>query len=104
MKLLVLSVALALVLRCCLVLPAGVKRPAPAPLAIRKRTNKLRDPVSGYRRPVPKEADFALDLFQRTFPEVTTEEHILIRRWEDMVDMFQSPELVNQLVEDAVIS
>jgi hypothetical protein len=28
----------------------------------------------GYQRPVPKEADFALDIFQRTFPEVTTEE------------------------------
>ena len=28
----------------------------------------------GYQRPVPKEADFALDIFQRTFPEVTTED------------------------------
>ena len=27
-------------------------------------------------------------------------EHILIRRWEDMVDMFGSPELVNQLIEE----
>ena len=83
-----------------LMLPAGVKRPPPAPLAIRQRTNRLRDPENGYQRPVPKEADFALDIFQRTFPEVTTEEHLLIRRWEDMVDVFQSPELVNQLIED----
>ena len=28
------------------------------------------------------------------------QEHILIQRWEDMVDVFQSPELVNQLIED----
>lgn len=83
-----------------MMLPAGVKRPAPAPLAIRQRTNRLRDPETGYQRPVPKEADFALDIFQRTFPEVTTEEHILIQRWDDMVDVFQSPELVNQLIED----
>ncbi|CAK9097734.1 Hydrocephalus-inducing protein (Protein Hy-3) [Durusdinium trenchii] len=83
-----------------LMLPAGVKRPPPAPLAIRQRTNRLRDPQTGFQRPVPKEADFALDIFQRTFPEVTTEEHILIRRWEDIVDFFQSPELVNQLIED----
>lgn len=28
------------------------------------------------------------------------QEHILIQRWEDIVDVFQSPELVNQLIED----
>ena len=28
------------------------------------------------------------------------QEHVLIRRWEDMVDIFGSPELVNQLIED----
>mmetsp|Transcript_27349 Transcript_27349/g.63682 ORF Transcript_27349/g.63682 Transcript_27349/m.63682 type:complete len:448 (-) Transcript_27349:195-1538(-) len=83
-----------------MMLPGGMKRPAPAPLAMRQRTTKLRDPITGYQRPPPKEADFALDIFQRTFPEVNTEEHILIRRWEDMVDIFGSPELVNQLIED----
>ena len=30
------------------------------------------------------------------------QEHLLIRRWEDMVDVFQSPELVNQLIEDSL--
>ncbi|CAE7232356.1 HYDIN [Symbiodinium sp. CCMP2456] len=83
-----------------LMLPGGVKLPPPAPLAMRQRTTKLRDPETGFRRPPPKEADFALDIFQRTFPRVNTEEHILIRRWEDMVDIFGSPELVNQLIED----
>ncbi|CAE7461731.1 HYDIN [Symbiodinium sp. CCMP2592] len=83
-----------------LMLPGGVKLPPPAPLAMRQRTTKLRDPETGFRRPPPKEADFALDIFQRTFPRVNTEEHILIRRWEDMVDIFESPELVNQLIED----
>lgn len=29
------------------------------------------------------------------------QEHILIQRWEDMVDVFQSPELVNQLIEES---
>lgn len=82
------------------VIPPGGARSPPAPLAIRTRTRKLRDINTGLPRPRPKEADVSLDLFQRTFPEVRTEEHILIQRWEDLRDLFGSVELAHQLVED----
>jgi len=39
-------------------------------------------------RPVPLEADQALDYFQRSFPKVTTEEHLLILRFEDIANVF----------------
>ena len=34
----------------------------------------------GFRRPPPKEADYALDIFQRTFPQVNTEEGLVLVR------------------------
>eukprot|EP00931_Biecheleriopsis_adriatica_P008075 TRINITY_DN109307_c0_g1_i1.p1 TRINITY_DN109307_c0_g1~~TRINITY_DN109307_c0_g1_i1.p1 ORF type:complete len:462 (-),score=74.76 TRINITY_DN109307_c0_g1_i1:83-1444(-) len=74
--------------------------PPPGPLALRHRTRKLRDPVTKLPRAPPAEVDFALDILQRSFPQITTEEHVLIRRWEDLVDVFGSSEIVNQLVED----
>jgi len=70
----------------------------PGPLAIRRRTQKLRDPWTNLPRPPPQEADVALDYFQRTFPGVTTEEHILIRRWESLVEVFGGSEEANTLV------
>lgn len=76
----------------------------PGPLAIRRRTNRLRDPWTNLPRPAPQEADVALDYFQRTFPEVTTEEHVLIRRWEELVDIFGGSEAANTLVlEDPTV-
>ncbi|CAE8688829.1 unnamed protein product, partial [Polarella glacialis] len=94
----------ALVFQGCRWGPAGInampKPQPPGPLSIRQRTTKLRDAQTGLPRPAPKEADVSLDYFQRTFPEIRTEEHILIRRWEDIADLFGSPEIANQLVQE----
>lgn len=73
-------------------------KPAPGPLSVRTRTNKLRNTWTGLPRPAPKEADVALDYFQRTFPAVTTEEHQLILRWEDLAAVFGGAEAANELV------
>lgn len=40
----------------------------------------------------------ALDYFQRTFPGVTTMEHKLIQRWEDLAAVFGGAEAANELV------
>lgn len=70
----------------------------PGPMALRERTTKLRDPYTGLPRIPPAEADAALDYFQRTNPEVTTEEHHLIKRWEDLVNVFGGVEAATELV------
>lgn len=70
----------------------------PGPLAIRQRTTRLRDVETGMPRAPPAEVDVALDYFQRTFPEITTEEHLLIRRWEELADVFGGADAANELV------
>merc|ERR1719293_577804 len=69
----------------------------PGPLSLRERTTRLRDPVTGLPRPPPKEADVVLDFFQRTFPEVTTDEDHLIRRWEEIGNIFGGHAAANNL-------
>jgi len=49
-------------------------------------------------RPVPLEADQALDYFQRSFPKVTTEEHLLILRFEDIANVFGGTDVATELV------
>lgn len=73
-------------------------RKPPGPLAIRERTNKLRDKWTNLPRLAPKEADEALDYFQRTFPSVTTEEHLLIERWEELASLFGGIDAATELV------
>mmetsp|Transcript_107715 Transcript_107715/g.303438 ORF Transcript_107715/g.303438 Transcript_107715/m.303438 type:complete len:486 (-) Transcript_107715:55-1512(-) len=73
-------------------------RKPPGPLVLRDRTTKLRDKWTNLPRTAPKEADDALDYFQRTFPDVTTEEHILIERWESLADLFGGMDAATELV------
>ncbi|CAK0855979.1 unnamed protein product, partial [Prorocentrum cordatum] len=72
----------------------------PGPLALRERTTQLKDPVTGLPRAAPKEADIVLDFFQRTFPGVTTEEAQLIKRWENLGNIFGGHASANELVLD----
>jgi len=73
-------------------------RAAPGPLAIRQRTTKLLNKQTGMPRPLPAKVDEALDYFQRTFPDVSTEEHLLIERWEDISAIFGGGDYANELV------
>lgn len=75
------------------------KTPIQGPLSMRKRTTRLIDPLTGFMRSPPVEADIALDIFQRTFPEARTKEHILIKRWENLATVFGGSEAANQLIE-----
>lgn len=69
------------------------------PLALRERTRKLRDPYTGMPRPVPEKVIPILDRYARQWPESTTEEHVIIRRWEDIVDTFGSIQDANFLCD-----
>lgn len=70
----------------------------PGPLSIRTRTTKLVDVTTGLPRKPPAQADISLDYFQRTFPDVTTQEHLLILRWEDLASVFGGSDAANELV------
>mmetsp|Transcript_55100 Transcript_55100/g.102023 ORF Transcript_55100/g.102023 Transcript_55100/m.102023 type:complete len:455 (+) Transcript_55100:49-1413(+) len=70
----------------------------PGPLALRPRTKRLRDQQTGLPRAPPAEADVALDYFQKTFPGVSTQEHILIHRWERLSELFGGGQAANELV------
>lgn len=75
------------------------KNPIQGPLSMRKRTTRLLDPYTGFPRAPPVEADVALDIFQRTFPQGRTPEHILIKRWENIAQVFGGSEAANKLIE-----
>eukprot|EP00971_Amphidinium_carterae_P285582 5670266-Amphidinium_carterae.1 len=70
----------------------------PGPLQLRPRTKRLRDQQTGLPRAPPAEADVALDYFQRSFPGVSTQEHILIQRWERLSELFGGGQAANELV------
>jgi len=80
-------------------LPTAYMKDPPGPVALRPKTVKLRDTWTNLPRAPPEEVYPALDIFQRTFPQITTEEHILIRRWEDIATAFGSIDTANDLVQ-----